>query len=345
MRRQPFALLPPKGDLHMDSLAIALPVFLVSAAIVVAAGIGLARFGDELADHTGWGTLWVGTILVSIATSLPELVTNISAVGIGTPALALGNVLGANMINMFTVSLVALIFGVRHIFDRPGRSTQFLMLTAIAMAVAALVGGVTGDLALGPFSIGGLVVLALYIGGMRLVYRAEQAEPGDDSDREEVTGSARRAWLGFIAASLVILVSAPFLALSADGIASATGLSASFLGVLAVSIVTTLPEASVSFTAARRRSYGLVVGNIYGSCAFNLFIIPIIDLMQRDPILRSMGPEHLAAAGAAIGLMAMGLLVLRSYRARAIAWLKAGAPAIVVAYPATLFLVFILAQD
>ena len=45
----------------------------------------LARFGDQVADVTGWGALWVGTILVSVATSLPELVTNITAVRIDSP--------------------------------------------------------------------------------------------------------------------------------------------------------------------------------------------------------------------------------------------------------------------
>ena len=80
----------------MDALTSAVLTFLGSAAFVVLAGIGLARFGDELAEKTGWGTLWVGTLLVGIATSLPELTVNISAVWLeDSPGLALGNVFGA----------------------------------------------------------------------------------------------------------------------------------------------------------------------------------------------------------------------------------------------------------
>ena len=67
-------------DLPWDNLALSVPVFLASAVVVVIAGVALARFGDQIADITGWGALWVGTILVSVATSLPELITNISAI-------------------------------------------------------------------------------------------------------------------------------------------------------------------------------------------------------------------------------------------------------------------------
>ena len=109
----------------MDTLTAAVLTFFASAVCVVFAGIGLARYGDELAEKTGWGTLWVGTLLVSIATSLPELTVNISAVWLeDSPGLALGNVFGADMINVFVLAVVALIFGVRHVFEHQGKDTQ-----------------------------------------------------------------------------------------------------------------------------------------------------------------------------------------------------------------------------
>ena len=97
----------------MESLGTAILVFLVSAAFVIAAGIGLARYGDDLAESTGWGKLWVGTLLVGIATSLPEVVVNISAVWLeDSPGLALGNVFGADMMNVFVLGCVGLAFGI-----------------------------------------------------------------------------------------------------------------------------------------------------------------------------------------------------------------------------------------
>ena len=78
-------------------LAIALLVFLASAVGVGFLGAGLAKYGDALASLTGLGRMFVGSILVALATSLPELSTNISAVRLDppNPQLAVGNVLGA----------------------------------------------------------------------------------------------------------------------------------------------------------------------------------------------------------------------------------------------------------
>ena len=134
----------------MDSLAVAVPVFLASAVLVVLAGVALARFGDQVAEITGWGTLWVGTILVSIATSLPELMTNITAVLIDAPGLALGNVFGADMINIFTISMVAIVFGIKNLFQNQPKDTQTLVVVAVVLGIIAFVFGALRDWALGP---------------------------------------------------------------------------------------------------------------------------------------------------------------------------------------------------
>ena len=334
----------------MDSLAVAIPVFLASAVAVVIAGVALARYGDAIADVTGWGALWVGTILVSVATSLPELMTNITAVLIPSPGLALGNVFGADMINIFTISMVAIVFGVRNLFANQPKDTQTLVVVAIVLGVIAFAFGLTGDWGIGPTSAGALTIAVGYVVGMKLVYNAgaearassSEAEDGGDGDAEAASGAAR-IWLGFGAAAAVVLIAAYFLALSADGIAEATGLGRSFIGVLLVSIVTTLPEASVTVAAAMRRSYGLVLGNIYGSCAFNLFVIPIAGLFfAGGPLLGEMDDSHFVAAGAAVVLMSAGFLIIRSFKTAMLAPLRYLTYAAPPAYVGALALVYVL---
>ena len=70
------------GDAH---LSVAVLVFLGSAAAVIFLGVQLAKYGDALATLTGWGRLFVGSILVALATSLPELSNNITAVQLDNP--------------------------------------------------------------------------------------------------------------------------------------------------------------------------------------------------------------------------------------------------------------------
>jgi cation:H+ antiporter len=329
----------------VESLAGAITVFVAAAFFVIIAGIGLARFGDELAEKTGWGTLWVGTLLVSIATSLPELTVNISAVWLeDAPELALGNVFGADMINVFVLGVVALIFGMRNLFESQGRDTQILVLLGIGMASLAMILGTTGDVKLGPTSLGGLMLIIAYFAGMRAVYKAGRTEM-HAADIPRPTGSARNAWIGFGVSVLVVIVAGRYLAASADSIAEISGISKSFVGVLLVSIVTTLPEASVTIAATLRKSYGIVIGNVYGSNAFNLSIIFFADLFHdKGPLLGSMATTHYVAAAAALGLMAMGYVILRSCQTQAMAWGRVLTPAIPAVYVGALYLVFTLGQ-
>lgn len=329
----------------MDTLIGAILVFLVSSAFVIAAGIGLARFGDELAEKTGWGTLWVGTLLVGIATSLPELTVNISAVWLeNSPGLALGNVFGANMLNVFVLGIVALMFGPSNIFTKQGRDTELLILIGIGMVgLAGLVAG-TGDLKLGPTSLGGLLLLAGYIGGMRLVYTAGRTHMHLE-DIPEPAGSARNAWIGFGASVVVVIIAGRYLAASADSLAEITGIGASFVGVLLVSIVTTLPEGAVTIAASLRRSYGIVLGNVFGSCAFNVSIIFFADLFHTSgPLLRTMENAHFVAAVAAFVFMSMSYTLLRSYQSGKMKWTRTFTPIIPVLYVAALYAVFTLSK-
>jgi len=329
----------------MDNLTAAILVFLASSVCVVFAGIGLARYGDELAEKTGWGTLWVGTVLVSIATSLPELTVNISAVWLeDSPGLALGNVFGANMLNVVVLGAVALMFGVSNLFGKQGRDTEILVLVGIGLVALAVVMSVSGDLKLGPTSLGGLLILLAYLTGMRAVYRAGRTEM-HVGDIPKPTGSARNAWIGFGISALVVIVAGRYLAASADSIAELTGIGASFVGVLFVAFVTTLPEGSVTVAASFRKSYGIVVGNVYGSCAFNVAIFFFSDLFYaKGPLLGAMESAHFAAAAAAFALMGMGYLIIRSCQSPALAWARMLTPALPVVYVGALYLVFTLAQ-
>jgi len=330
----------------MGALGTAILVFLVSSTFVIMAGVGLARFGDALAEATGWGKLWVGTLLVGIATSLPELTVNVSAVWLeNNPSLALGNVFGADMINIFVLASAALVFGVPNLFGKHGRDTELLILSSLGLVILALIFGALGDFkVLGPVSVGGLLIGAAYLYGMRLVYHAGRTHMHLE-DIPGPTGSARNAWIGFGISVLVVIIAGRYLASSADAIAEASGISASFIGVLLVSIVTTLPEGSVTVAASLRRSYGIAMGNVYGSCAFNVTIIFIADFFHtRGPLLREMQAAHFAAALAAFGLMGMGYLVFKACQSRAYAPLRALAPAIPFVYVGALYAVYVLGQ-
>ena len=157
-------------------LPIAIVIFLVSAVVVVLLGVQLARYGDALATLTGWGRLFVGSILVALATSLPELSNNITAVRIDNPQLALGNVVGANMVNMFTMGMVALVFGGRRFLQRVAPEQGYLIVLAAALTgLAVLFAGLKIGIHIWQIGLSSIVLLGVYLIGMWFVY---QRSPG-----------------------------------------------------------------------------------------------------------------------------------------------------------------------
>ena len=299
-------------------LAVAIIVFLASAAAVWVFGTRLATYGDVLATLTGLGRLFVGSILVALATSLPELSTNITAVRLDppNPQLAVGNVLGANMLDMFILALVALLFGGRRFLRQIAPQQGYLIVLAAAMTGAAVVlGALKLDIAYWRVGLSSVILVVIYIVGMWVVYqkRPETAESGAGDD--PVTMGLARAWFMFGLVAAGVLVAGIFLAWSTDRIADVTGVSSSTLGILAVSFVTTLPELSSAIGAARIGAMDLGVAGLFGSAVFNASILATADPFFREGILvNQTEAAHIVAGGIAFGLIlaALALILARN---------------------------------
>ena len=292
-------------------LSVAIIVFLASAVAVVFLGVQLAKYGDALASLTGWGRLFVGSILVALATSLPELSNNITAVQIDNPQLALGNVVGANMINMFTMAMVALVFGGKRFLQRVAPEQGYLiMLAAILTGLAVLFAGVKNGVNVWQIGLSSIILLVVYVAGMWIVYR-RRPDGGSDEEEEDTGMTLSKAWLMFSLVSIGVIIAGVFLAQSVDRVADLTGISSGVLGILAVSIVTTMPEASATVAAARMGAADLGIAGLYGSCVFNVTILSFADPFYRKGIvLNHPEPEHFVAGIFAVVLILFGGLML-----------------------------------
>ena len=291
-------------------LTVAVVIFLASAVAVVILGSYLAKYGDALASLTGWGRLFVGSILVALATSLPEVSNNITAVRIDNPELALGDVLGSNMINMLTLGMVALLFGSKRFLQRVAPEQGYLillaaLLTGLAVIFAAFKSGVH----VWQVGLASIVTLVVYLIGMWFVYNRRPASDGEAE--EEVGITLSRAWMMFILVSLGVIVSGVLLAQSVDRIAHITGVSSGVLGILAVALVTSMPEISATLAAARLGAADLGFAGVYGSCVFNITILAYSDFFYRKGVVvNTADTEHFIAGTIAFALISWGGLLL-----------------------------------
>ena len=302
-------------------LTIAIAVFLASAVLVMFCGAKLAVYGDALATLTGWGRLFVGSLLVALATSLPELSTNISAVQLDppNPELAVGNVFGANMLNMFTLSAVALAFGGKRFLVQVAPEQGYLIVVAVVLTGAAILfGAIQWGANVGEVGISSVILIILFVAGMWWVYKNRPVAA--DEAEEDPGMTLGKAWGMFGLVSLGVVIAGFFLAWSTDEIADITGIASSTLGILLVSLVTTMPEASSTIAAARIGAMDLGVAGLYGSCAFNVTIMFYADPFFREGVLgNNTETAHFVAGGVAVGLMVAGLvLVLARNRVKSV---------------------------
>lgn len=321
-----------------------LVLFFISSLIIVLAAVALVKGADTIASASNLGRLWVGSLLLAGATSLPEMITNISAVRINAPGMAAGNVFGANMLNMAVLATFAGFIGSKDVYQRFSSQQIFVGIFAIFMTTLALALTFTQIpgklLVVTPAS---LILIGSFLGGARLLSRFTKT--GVEEESEPPAHSLRWGWVVFAVAALAILGAGPLLASSAQEIAEISGISESFIGVLAVAIVTTLPEMTAAATAIRLGAHDLAAAGMYGSNAFNIAILGIADLFSPgNSLFLSLDSSHLIAALCACVLMVIGIAQIHFAKpVRRPAILDLGVLSVIVVYLIGLFLVFQLA--
>jgi cation:H+ antiporter len=169
----------------------------------------------------------------------------------------------------------------------------------------------------------------------------------DDDDSEETGSSAtlKRSWIIFASSAAIIFLAAPLLAFSSEKIAEFTGISQGFVGVLAVAIVTTLPEFTSAVTSFRIGAADLGVGALFGSNAFNIAALGVADLFYtQGSLFSSLDSSHIVAGTFAIILMVLALIQLIQRRPVRIFSFKTPSPvALILIYVIGVFLVFRMA--
>lgn len=165
-------------------------MILLTGTAVVIAGILLGWSADRIADATGLGRLWTGWVLLAGATSVPEFVTDTSAVKIHAANLAGGDLFGSSLTNMAILAVLALLFAPGSAIASSGEDSQraanpgspdvfnaclAILLTVLGTAFTffhANIGGIAG---VRPESFS---LLLLWLLGTRFLYRRQASRSG-----------------------------------------------------------------------------------------------------------------------------------------------------------------------
>jgi len=307
--------------------------FAACTAVIVFAGARLSRYGDIIAWKTGLGRTWIGVVLLASVTSLPELVTGLSAVTYaGAPDIAVGDVLGSCVFNLTIVALLDVFHGPLPISAKAHHGNTlaagFGILLLIVAALGLFLSGQSSPFGwIGPYT---LAFPVLYLLAMRLVFVYEKRrisalarEAAVEPEYRDVR--MKMVLFNFCASAAAVVSAAAFLPAIGKGIAASTGLGQTFVGNIFISMSTSMPEVVVSIAAVRMGSIDLAIGGLFGSNLVNVGLILAADdiFFARGPILSFVDPRHIVPALAATAMTAIAVIGL-TYRAErkrlALAW-------------------------
>lgn len=300
-------------------MAITALQFVISALAIIVAGTALTKFADSIADLTKLGRLLVGSVLLAGATSLPELTVDINAVKLGAPDLAVGDLVGSCLFNLLILALIDLS---RHsggyMFSRTAAAHALSGTASITLTALAAIGIVASrqwpELTFGGVGPGCLAIFVAYLFAARLVFYDQRISAQQPEARGvEVLLPAGKMTLpkavaGFLAAAAAIVVAGPFLAESAEKLATQSGLGHTFVGSTLVAFCTSLPELVATLTAVRIGAFDLAIGNIYGSNAFNIVLLLPLDLFFPGSLLAAVSPTHAVTCLATILITSVALM-------------------------------------
>ena len=294
--------------------------FSLCVGLIGIAGSRLSRYGDVIAEKTGLSGTWIGLILLATVTSLPELVTGLSAVVLtDSPNIALGDVLGSCVFNLSIIVVLDFLHRGESVYTRAGQghilSAGFGIILIGLVGFSVLLAGHSTPIAIGHVGIYTPIIMVLYAIAMFTVFRYERQQM--NAFTEEIAErypdvTLRQAMLRYAVAALVVVGAGTWLPFVGNQMAEVMGWHKTFVGTLFVAFATSVPEMVVTVSALRIGALDMAIGNLFGSNLFDIAIVAVDDLFfLKGPILSHVSPLHAVSAMSAImmtGVAITGLL-------------------------------------
>ena len=250
------------GELLLQLLLLA-----VGFVLLVKGADWFVEGASGIADKFGIPQLVIGLTIVAMGTSAPETAVSITAALKGTADIAVGNVVGSNILN------ILIILGISSVITSIAvakTTVRYEIPIMLAITVLLLVFGING----GSICLWeGIVLLACFVG--YLGYMFLMVKKGL-MQSEEVEDTKRPVWLMVLMAVVglgLIVWGSDVTVDAATSLAKIFGMSEKFIGLTVVALGTSLPELFTSVIAAKKGKADIAIGNIVGSNIFNILFV------------------------------------------------------------------------
>lgn len=236
-----------------------------------------------VADKLGVPQLVIGLTIVAMGTSAPEAAVSLTAALKGNADIALGNVVGSNILN------ILIILGIVSVIIATPISKSIFKVDLPFMLVMSLLVMLLGYMGEDISRLDGGILLVFFVG--YLVYLFVDAKKSGTSNEEEKEENNKPIWqliLIAVVGLVLIVFGSDFTVDAATKIATELGMGTKFIGLTIVALGTSLPELFTSVAAALKGKSDIAIGNIVGSNIFNILFIlgtsSVITPINFDPI-------------------------------------------------------------
>ena len=264
----------------------------------------LVEGSSSLAKRFKISDLVIGLTIVAFGTSAPELIVNLVSSVQGNSEIAIGNIIGSNICNIFLIlGISAVIYPLTVSRGTTWKEVPFSLLAAVMVFFLANDAIIDGQGFSMMTRIDGFVLLAFFVIFMYYIFGI--AKKGDIP--EDMSGLKIRplgiSILMILGGLVALVIGGKWVVDSAVEIATAFGVSQSLIGLTIVAIGTSLPELATSAVAAYKKKCDIAVGNIVGSNIFNIFwILGLSAVINPIPFQAKSNPDIFMAIFASLML-------------------------------------------
>jgi cation:H+ antiporter len=285
-------------------VALALGLLIVGLVILIVGADWFVKGAASFARLAGMPAIVIGLTIVSFGTSAPELAVNLFAAFSGSSELAIGNIVGSNVANIFLILGIAGVIAplsVKH--ATTWKEIPLALLSALILLSFAsdrVLDGAGVDVV---SRAEGFAFLGLFVIFLAYVYSLARREPQEESGGASGTYGTS---IGFLVVGLVALIGGGKLLVdNAITLATIADLSEAFIGLTVVAVGTSLPELATSAVAAWRGHVDIAIGNVVGSSIFNVFwILGITAVILPLPVGPALVTDIAVSVGATLLLFA-----------------------------------------
>lgn len=248
--------------------------FIVLAFLTVFLSVKLSTYADLLSKTSNVNKAFIGGIILAGITSLPEFVTCFSAIFVDNPMLAMGDILGSNLFNIFMIAFFDILFIKKMLLTKVNKShiLVYLFLIINYMLIYLYIKNILNITILN-IGLPSLIIVLIYLCYLKKISKTEEEAPKE-------TVSVKYVPFKLFATAILMVISSILLTITVNKIAVLNPeFSGSVIGAILLGITTSLPEVITFYTLLTLDSYDLALSNIVGSNLFNFLVLAVADIL------------------------------------------------------------------